>query len=110
MKDVFNIKKTILFKIIMQEIILSRMREDDDNINNQHKSKKFFNNSFNRNQQSDKTCHFNKFEKSNKSNNYLNTQTENKRTYTKKKNEENDCYFKCYKSGHVHRHCLPKNK
>ena len=33
-KDVFNTKKTILFKIIMQEIILSRTREDNNNSNN----------------------------------------------------------------------------
>ena len=32
-KDVFNIKKIILFKIIMQKITLSRTREDDDNHN-----------------------------------------------------------------------------
>ena len=44
MKNVFNIRKIILFKIIMQEIILSHMREDDDNSNNQYKSNKFFNN------------------------------------------------------------------
>ena len=43
-RNVFNIKKTILFKIIMQEIILSRTREDDNNSNNQHKSNKFFEN------------------------------------------------------------------
>ena len=33
MKDVPNIKKIILFKIIMQEIILGRTRENDDNHN-----------------------------------------------------------------------------
>ena len=33
MRNVFNIKKIILFKIIMQEITLSRTREDDDNHN-----------------------------------------------------------------------------
>ena len=33
MKDVSNIKKIILFKVIMQKITLSRMREDDDNHN-----------------------------------------------------------------------------
>ena len=33
-KNMFNNKKTILFKIIMQEIILSRTRENDDNSNN----------------------------------------------------------------------------
>ena len=30
MKDVFNIKKTILFKAIMQEITLNRTRNDND--------------------------------------------------------------------------------
>ena len=30
-KDVFNIKEIILFKIIMQKITLSRTRENDDN-------------------------------------------------------------------------------
>ena len=49
-KDVFNTRKIILFKIIMQKIILSRTREDDDNSNNQHKNNKFFDNPFNRNQ------------------------------------------------------------
>ena len=33
-KDVLNIKKIILFKIIMQKIILSRTRENDVNSNN----------------------------------------------------------------------------
>ena len=56
----------------MQKIILSRTREDDDNSNNQHKSNKFFNNQFNRNQRSDKTRHFTKFKKNNKLNNYFN--------------------------------------
>ena len=32
-KNVFNIRKIILFEIIMQKIILSRTREDDDNYN-----------------------------------------------------------------------------
>ena len=32
-KNVFNIKEIILFKIIMQKITLSRTREDDDNHN-----------------------------------------------------------------------------
>ena len=35
MKDVLNIKKIILFKIIMQKIMLNRTREDDDNHNSQ---------------------------------------------------------------------------
>ena len=42
MKDVFNIKKIILFKIIMQKITLSRTRKDDDNYNFQQKNNKFF--------------------------------------------------------------------
>ena len=32
-KNVFNIKEIILFKVIMQKIILSRTRENDDNYN-----------------------------------------------------------------------------
>ena len=42
MKNVFNIKKIILFKIIMQKITLSRTRENDDNFNFQQKDNKFF--------------------------------------------------------------------
>ena len=42
MKNVSNIKKIILFKIIMQKITLSRTREDDDNYNFQQKNNKFF--------------------------------------------------------------------
>ena len=38
MKHVFNIKKTILLKIIMQEIILSHTYEDDGNSNNNIKT------------------------------------------------------------------------
>ena len=34
MKDIFNIKEIILFKIIVQKIILSCTREDDINNNN----------------------------------------------------------------------------
>ena len=33
-KDVFNIKKIIFFKIIIQKIILNRTRENDNNSNN----------------------------------------------------------------------------
>ena len=33
MRNVFNIKKIILCKIIMQKIMLNRTREDDDNHN-----------------------------------------------------------------------------
>ena len=73
MRNVFNIKKTILFKIIMQEITLSCTRENDNNNNNLYKSNKFFDNQFNRNQQFHKTCHFNKFKKNNKSDNHFNT-------------------------------------
>ena len=50
MKDVLNIRETILSKIITQEIILSRTRENDNNSNNQHKNNKFSNNKFSRNQ------------------------------------------------------------
>ena len=49
MRDVFNIKKIDLFKVIMQEITLSRTREDGDNNNNQYKNNKFFDNQFNQN-------------------------------------------------------------
>ena len=49
MKNIFNIKKIILFKIIIQGITLNRMREDDNNSNNQYKNNKFFDNQFNRN-------------------------------------------------------------
>ena len=87
-KNMLNIKEAILFKIIMQKIRLSHTREDDNNNNNQYKFNKFFNNQFNRNQQSDKVCHFNKFEKNDKLNNYFNTQTNNKRTHAKIKNEK----------------------
>ena len=41
-KNVFNIKKIILFKIIMQKITLNRTRENDDNHNFQQKNNKFF--------------------------------------------------------------------
>ena len=44
MRDVSNIRKTILFKTIMQKTTLSRTRESDDNNNNQHKDNKFFDN------------------------------------------------------------------
>ena len=110
MKNVSNTRKTILFKIIMQETTLSRTRESDDNSNNQHKNNKFFDNQFNRNQQSDKARHFNKFEKSGKSDNHFNTSTINKRTHAEMKNEKNNCCFECHKSRHYHRNCSEKNK
>ena len=94
----------------MQKIILSRTRENDNNNNNQYKNNKFFDNRFNRNQQSDKVCHFIKFEKKNKLNNYFNTQTDNQHTYAKMKNEKNNCYFKYHKSKHYYRDRLEKNK
>ena len=71
MRNIFNIKEFILFIIITQEIILSRTREDDNNSNNQYNNNKFFDNQFNRNQQSDKVQYFNKFEKNNKLNNHF---------------------------------------
>ena len=108
MRNVFNIKEIILFKTIMQEITLSRTREGDDNSNNQHKSNKFFDNQSNRNQQSDKARHFNKFEKNDKSDNYFNTSTINKCTHAKMKNKKNNHYFECHKSGHYHRNCSKK--
>ena len=110
MKNVPNTRKTILSKTIMQETTLSRTRENGNNSNNQHKSNKFFGNQFNRNQQSDKVRHFNKFEKNDKLNNHFNTSTTNKRTHAKMKNEKNNYYFECHKSGHYHRNCSEKNK
>ena len=109
-RNVSNIRKIILFKTIMQEITLSRTREGGDNSNNQHKNNKFFDNQFNRNQQSDKARHFNKFEKESKSDSYFNTPTVNKRTHAKMKNEKNNRYFECHKSEHYHRDCSEKNK
>ena len=110
MRDVLNTRKTILFKAIMQKITLSRTRENDDNSNNQYKNNKSFNNQSNRNQQFDKVRHFNKFEKSDKSNNHFNTSAANKRTYAKMKNEKNNHCFECHKSRHYHRNCSEKNK
>ena len=110
MKDVSNTRKTILFKIIMQEITLNRTRDDGGSSNNQHKNNKSFDNQFNRNQQSDKVRHFNKSEKNDKSDNHFNTQTNNKRTHAKMKNEKNNRCFECHKSKHFHRDCLKKNK
>ena len=110
MRNVLNIKKIILFKIIMQKIILSRTREDDNNHNFQQKNNKFFEHQFNRNQQSDKFRHFNNFEKNDKSENYFDAQTQNKRTHAKIKNEKNNCYFKCHKLNHFYRNCFERNK
>ena len=62
-KDVFNTKEFILFKVIMQETILTRTRNDDDYNHFQSKRNKFFEYQLNRNQQSDKLCHFNNSEK-----------------------------------------------
>ena len=107
-KYVLNTRKTILFKIIMQEITLKRTRENDNNSNNQHENNKFFDNQFNRDQQPDKVRHFDKFKKNNKSDNY--SQTNNKRTHTKMKNEKNNHCFECHKSEHYHRDCSEKNK
>ena len=47
MRNMFNIRKIILFKISMQEIILNRTREDNNNSNNQCKNNKFFDSQFN---------------------------------------------------------------
>ena len=109
-RNVFNIRKTILFKVIMQEITLNRTRDDGDSSNNQHKNNKFFDNQFNQNQQSDKARHFNKSEKNDKLNNYFNTQTNNKRTHAKMKNEKNNHCFEYNKLRHFHRDCSEKNK
>ena len=110
MKNVSNIKEVILFKVIMQKIMLSRTREDDDNHNFQQKSNKFFEHQFNRNQQFDKFRYFNNSERNDKSENYFDAQTQNKRTHAKMKNEKNNCCFECYKSDHFHRDCLERNK
>ena len=42
MRNVSNIKKIILFKVIMQEIIFNRTRNNDDHNHFQLKSNKFF--------------------------------------------------------------------
>ena len=109
-RNMSNIKEIILFKIIMQKITLSRTREGDGNSNNQHKNNKSFHNQFNRNQQSDKVCHLNKFEKNDKWDNHFNTQTSNKRTHVKRKNKKNNRCFKCHKPGYYHWDCSEKNK
>ena len=109
-KNVPNIKKIILFKIIMQKIILSRTRESDDNHNFQQKDNKSFGYQFNRNQQSDKPRHPNNSEKNDKSENYSDAPTQNKRTHAKMKNEKNNCCFECHKSNHYHQNCLDRNK
>ena len=41
-KNVLNIKKLILFKIIMQKITLNRTRENNNNYNFQQKNNKIF--------------------------------------------------------------------
>ena len=109
-ENVSNIKKIILSKVIMQEITLSRTREDDDNYNFQQKNNKFFEHQSNRNQQSDKSQHFNNFEKNDKSENHFDAQTQNKRTHAKMKNEKNNYCFECHKSNHYHRDCFDRNK
>ena len=43
-KNILNIKKIILFKFIIQKMILIRTYEDGISKNNQHKNNKFFNN------------------------------------------------------------------
>ena len=48
-KNVFSIRKTILFKIIMQETTFNRTRDDDDYNHFQLKSNKFFEYQLNRN-------------------------------------------------------------
>ena len=63
MKNLFNIEKVILFKIIMQKIILDYTREGDISNNNEYKNNKFFDNYINRNYWFDKLRHFNKFKK-----------------------------------------------
>ena len=48
MKNVFSIRKTILFKVIMQEITFSRTRDDNEHNHFSSKSNKFFKHQFNR--------------------------------------------------------------
>ena len=83
MRNVFNIKKTILFKIIIQETIFNHMRNDDDYNYSQSKSNKLFKHQFNRNQQSDKSCHLSNSEKKSKSESSFETSAQNKRTHAK---------------------------
>ena len=49
MRDVLSIKKTILFKTIMQETTLNRTRDDDDHNHSLLKNNKFFEHQLNRN-------------------------------------------------------------
>ena len=85
-------------------------REGNNINNNQHKNSKFFDNHINRNYQSDKTCHFNKFEKNNKINNYLNAQTSNNSAHAEIKNKKNNYSFEYHKSEYFHRNCSEKSK
>ena len=89
---------------------MSRTREDNDNHNLQQKNNKFFKHQFNRNQQFDKFQYFNNFKKNDKSENHIDAQKQNKRTYTKIKNEKNNYCFKCHKSDHFHRNYFERNK
>ena len=44
MKDVFNVREILLFKIIMQKMILYRTREDGVSCHDQYKNNNFTNN------------------------------------------------------------------
>ena len=110
MRNVLSIKEIILFKVIMQETILNRTRDDDDYNHSSLKNNKFFEHQLNRNQQSDKFRHFSNSEKRNKSESNFEVLTQNKRTHAKMKNEKNNRYFECYKSNHYYRDCLNRNK
>ena len=48
-KNMLSIKKIILFKIIMQEIIFNRTRDDNNHNHIQSKSNRFFEHQLNRN-------------------------------------------------------------
>ena len=67
MRDMLSIKEIILLKVIMQETTLNRTRDDENHNHSSSKSNKFFEHQFNRNQQSDKSRHFNNSEKRSKS-------------------------------------------
>ena len=110
MKNVLSTRKIILFKIIMQETILNRTRDDDEHNHSSSKNNKFFEHQFNRTQQSDKSRHFSNFEKKNKSESNFEASAQNKRTHAKMKNEKNNRYFECHKSNHYHRNCSDRNK
>ena len=110
MKNVLSIRKTILFKAIMQETTLNRTRDDNEHNHSSSKNNKFFEHQFNRIQQSDKSHHLSNSEMKNKSKSNFEASAQNKRTYAEMKNEKNNRCFKCHKSNYYHRDCLNRNK